>query len=264
MANKYLAREETPFGSEVWRVLDAAMKEAAENQLVGRRLLNVEGPFGLGLKSVPMEDRETGAGLVTSRVLPVVYIQKPFWLGTRDLANYERDGIALDTGPVSEMASECARLEDDLVFYGTDNVPGLMTVEGSNSMNLLAWDEVGTAAKGIIEAITRLDDAGFHGPYVLALAPERYNLLFRLYPQGNQSEMEHIKTMVMDGIFKTPILKTGGLLLASRAQCASVVLGQDMSVGYVGPAGAKQEFTVSESLTLRIRQPQAICVLKES
>ena len=69
--------------------------------------------------------------------------------------------------------------------------------------------------------------------------------------------------MVTDGIFKTPILKTGGLL-ASRAQCASVVLGQDMSVGYVGPAGAKQEFTVSESLTLRIRQPQAICVLKES
>jgi uncharacterized linocin/CFP29 family protein len=129
---------------------------------------------------------------------------------------------------------------------------------------LLSWDEVGAAAKGIIEAITRLDEAGFHGPYSLALAPERYNLLFRLYPQGKQSELEHIKTMVTDGIFKTPSLKAGGLLLASKVQCASIVLGQDMSIGFIGPAGAKQEFTISESLALRIRQPQAICVLKEA
>jgi len=263
MANKYLAREDTPFGSEIWEVLDAAMKEAAESRLVGRRLLDVEGPFGLGLKSVPLGDAETESGLIASQVLPVVFIQKTFSLGTRDLANYEREGIALDTCPVSETARECARLEDDLIFHGIANVPGLLTAGDSNSMNLLSWDEVGAAAKGIIEAISRLDDAGFHGPYSLALAPERYNLLFRLYPQGKQSELEHIKMMVTAGIFKTPILKSGGVLLASTAQCASVVLGQDMSIGYVGPAGEKQEFTISESLTVRIRQPQAICILKE-
>ena len=263
MANKYLAREDTPFGSEIWEVLDAAMKQAARSQLVGRRLLDVEGPFGLGLKSVPLADSETGSGLIASQILPVVFIQKSFALGTRDLANYEREGIALDTCPVSETARECARLEDDLIFHGAENVPGLLTVPGSNSMNLLSWDDVGAAAKGIIEAITRLDDAGFHGPYSLALAPERYNLLFRLYPQGKQSELEHIKTMVTDGILKTPILKSGGVLLASTAQCASIVLGQDMSIGYVGPAGAAQEFTISESIAVRIRQPQAICILKE-
>jgi uncharacterized linocin/CFP29 family protein len=264
MANKYLAREDTPFGAEIWEALDAAMKQAAESQLVGRRLLDVEGPFGLGLKAVPLGDAETEAGLIASQVRPVLFIQKAFALGTRDLANYEREGVALDTCPVSDTARACAQLEDDLIFHGTANVPGLMTVEGSNSMNLLSWGEVGAAAKGIIEAITRLDDAGFHGPYSLALAPERYNLLFRLYPQGKQSELEHIKMMVTDGIFKTPILKSGGVLLASTAQCASIVLGQDLSIGYVGPAGAKQEFTISESLTVRIRQPQAICVLKES
>jgi uncharacterized linocin/CFP29 family protein len=231
--------------------------------LVGRRLLDVEGPFGLGLKSLPLGDVETEEGLIASQVLPVVFIQKVFALGTRDLAHYEREGVALDTCAVSDTARTCAQLEDSLIFNGTENVPGLLTVEGSNRMNLLAWDEVGAAAKGVIEAITRLDDAGFHGPYSLALAPERYNLLFRLYPQGKQSELEHIKTMVTDGVFKTPILSSGGVLLASTAQCASIVMGQDLSIGYVGPAGAKQEFTISESLTVRIRQPQAICVLKE-
>ena len=264
MANKYLGHEDAPFGSEIWELLDDAMKQAAKGELVGRRLLDVEGPFGLGLKAVPLGDAEAKSGLIASQVLPVVFIQKAFALGTRDLANHEREGVTLDTSLVSETARACARLEDDLIFRGTANVPGLLTVRDSNSMNLLSWDEVGAAAKGIIEAITRLDDAGFHGPYSLALAPERYNLLFRLYPQGKQSELDHIKTMVTDGIFKTPILKGGGVLLASTVQCASIVLGQDMGIGYVGPAGAKQEFTVSESLTVRIRQPQAICVLKES
>lgn len=263
MANKYLARGDAPFGSEIWDLLDAAMKEAARSQLVGRRLLDVEGPLGLGLKAVPLQDFEDESGLITSAVLPVVLIQKFFKLNTRDLAAYERDGVALDTCPVTEATLEISRLEDRLVFNGGAQVPGLLSIEGSNRMNLLSWEEVGAAANDIIQAITRLDDAGFHGPYSLALAPERYNLLFRLYPQGKRSELEHLQTMVTGGIYKTPALDSGGLLLASTANCASVVLGQDMNVGYVGPMGDKQEFLVSESLTLRIRRPSAICVLKE-
>jgi uncharacterized linocin/CFP29 family protein len=262
MANKYLAREDAPFGSEVWDVLDAAMKEAAKSQLVGRRLLHVEGPFGLGLKAVPLRDAEAESGLIASKVLPVLLIQEGFTLGARDLANYEREGVSLDTGPVAEAAMACARREDGLIFNGRPGVPGLLTVEGTNEVNLSAWDEVGTAANDIIQASTTLDSAGFHGPYTLALAPDRYNLLLRLYPRGPSSEMEHVKTMVTEGIFKAPILESGGVLLASSRQYASIVLGQDMTIGFIGPAGDQIEFSISESLTPRIRQPQAICALK--
>lgn len=258
MANKYLAREDAPFGSETWKVLDSVMMEAAKSQLVGRRLLHIEGPFGLGLKVVPLQDTETESGLIVSEFLPVLLIQKTFGLGVRDLASYEREGIALDTSPVREAAIECARLEDDLVFNGA-----LLTAEGSNELNLSAWDEVGMAGEDIIKAMTTLDSAGFHGPYVLALAPSRYNLLFRRYPRGNFSEMEHVKTMVTEGVFKAPILESGGVLLASGRQFASIVLGQDMTIGFVGPTGEEIEFSISESLALLIRQPQAICVLKE-
>jgi uncharacterized linocin/CFP29 family protein len=263
MANKYLMREDAPFDSGVWDILDEAMMAAAKSQLVGRRLLDVKGPFGLGLKSLPLQDEVDEAGFITSGVLPVVMIQREFELKTRDLANYEREGVVLDTCPVSEAALECARMEDRLIFHGTSNVPGLLTVDGSNDMNLLDWDEVGAAANDVIQAITHLDDAGFHGPYSLALAPERYNLLYRLYPQGKQSELEHLKTMVTEGVYKTPALEQGGVLLAATAQCAFIALGQDMNVGFIGPAGAVQEFTISESLTLRIQRPQAICLLKE-
>jgi uncharacterized linocin/CFP29 family protein len=39
------------------------------------------------------------------------------------------------------------------------------------------------------------------------------------------------------------------------------VIGQDMSIGYNGPAGDALEFSISESLALLIRVPEAICVL---
>ena len=263
MTNKYLARNDAPFGKNVWEVLDNVLKKTAKSHLVGRHLLNVEGPYGLGLKSIPLDDTETKPGLITSQVLPVLYLQKRFTLGTRDIANFERDGVTLETLALSEAVKACAFMEDDLIFNGTEEVPSLMTALDVNKMNLLDWSEVGTAAKGMIEAITRLDDAGFHGPYTLALAPERYNLLYRLYPQGKQSELEHIQTMITAGIHKTPILKKGGLLMASTAQCASIILGQDMSLGYIGPAGDKQEFMVSESLTVRVQQSKALCILED-
>jgi len=262
MVNKYLAREEAPIAAETWKVLDAAMVEAAKSVLTGRRLLHIEGPYGLGLKVVALQDAEAKAGLIVSPVIPVSLIQTTFTLSKRDLAAYERDGVSLDTTMVTKAAIECARLEDTLVFKGAQSTTGLLTVEGLNALELSSWEEVGTAAEDIIKAVTTLDGAGFHGPYCLALAPSRYNLLFRRYPQGNVSELEHVKAMATEGVFKAPILESGGVLLASGRQYASIVLGQDMAVGFIGPVGEKLEFSISESLALLIRQPQAICILK--
>ena len=159
------------------------------------------------------------------------------------------------------VAIAVARREDDLIFNGAPGIPGLLTVEGTHRQQLSAWEEVGAAANDVIKAISTLDEAGFHGPYALALAPARYNLLFRRYPQGNQSEMEHVRTMVTEGIVKAPALE-GGLLLAGGRHYASIVLGQDMSIAFIGPAGGEIEFAISESLTLYIRRSQAICVLE--
>ncbi|MGC9399361.1 MAG: family 1 encapsulin nanocompartment shell protein [Anaerolineae bacterium] len=261
MANKYLAREDAPFGEEVWETLDAAMVQTAKQQLAGRRLLEIEGPYGLGLKSIPLPDAATEDGFIIGAAQPVVWIRRDFELGLRDLVNYEREKISLSVLPVIEATRACAQMEDELIFNGAGDAPGLLTVEGAHDFELSPWEEVGTAGKDIIEAITVLDKAGFHGPYTLALAPERYNLLLRLYERGNRSEMEHVKAMVSDGVVKAPAIESGGVLLASGRQYASIVLGQDLSLGFIGPAGDKVEFFVSESLALRLRMPEAICRL---
>lgn len=262
MANKYLARGDAPFGEKLWKTLDDAMIEAAKSRLVGRRLLHVEGPFGLGLKSVPLRDVEVKPGVLAGESLPLLMIQKEFALGVRDLAGYEREKIALDLSALTETALECAALEDDLLFNGTKGMPGLLTAKGVSRHKLTPWEKVGTAADDVIQAVTALDGAGFHGPYSLALAPARYNLLLRLYERGNKSELEHVGRIVTEGVFKAPNLKSGGVLLASGRQFASIMLGQDMTIGFVGPAGDELEFTISESLALLIRRPDSICVLE--
>jgi len=264
MANKYLARDDAPFGSDVWEALDGAMMEAAKGILVGRRVLELEGPYGLGMKSVPLKDETTESGLIAGKMLPLLLLQEAFDLGARDLANYEREGITLDRSAVAEAAVALAKREDALIFHGSDElgVPGLMTAEGANRLKLSDWGEVGTAANDLIQAVTMLDEAGFHGPYTLALAPARYNLLFRRYERGNFSEMEHVKTLVTDGVYKAPALEGGGVLLSVGRQYASIVVGQDMAVGFIGPEGDRVAFTISESLVPRVRRPTAICVLE--
>jgi len=261
MENKYLGREDAPIGPETWKALDSTMTEAAKSILAGRRLLHIEGPYGLGLKAVPLQDIRSENGIITSSFVPVSWIHKTFMLGKRDIAAAEKEGMPINTAPVAGAALEAATLEEALIFEGLRQAPGLMTSKGSSEQKLSAWDSMGKAVEDIIAAVTNLDKSGFHGPYTLALAPGRYNLLFRRYPQGG-TELEYLQALVTDGIFKAPILGGGGVLLASGKQYASIVLGQDMSLGFIGPAGECLEFSISESLALLVREPKAVCVLK--
>lgn len=263
MMNNYLGREDAPIQPETWNLLDRTMAEAAKSILAGRRLLHIEGPYGMGLKAVPLEDCQVSECMAVSQYVPVHLINTTFTLGVRDLLAYEQNGLPFSASTVAEAAIECARNEDRLIFEGAMGSPGLITIEETNSHKLSSWSTVGKAADDIIQAMIRLDEAGFHGPYCLALSPSRYNLLFRRHLQGQSTEMEHIRTIVTDGVFKAPALKSGGVLLASGKRYASIVLGQDMTVGFIGPIGDSIEFSISESLALLVREPASICVLKD-
>lgn len=263
MASKYLGREGAPFGDEVWAALDAAMIEAAKGQLAGRRLLPVEGPYGLGLKAIPLPEEEVASGMLISRTLPLAFLVEEFEVPLRDIAAFERDGLALNLRPVADAAIALARREDELLFFGAAGLPGLLNAPGVQKFGLSDWSEVGAAMDDLIRAVTALDEAGFHGPYALGLAPARYNLLFRRYPQGPTTELEHVRTLITGGIVKVPILKKGGVLLAVGRPYATIVLGQDMQIGFIGPDEEGLEFTISESLALYLKVPASVCVLEE-
>ncbi|MDD5143576.1 family 1 encapsulin nanocompartment shell protein [Methanoregula sp.] len=261
MEKDYLGRNEAPISAGTWKLLDTTMIEAAKSQMTGRRLVGIEGPYGLGLKVIPLSDCEIGEGIRSSPFIPVHLVSSSFFLSKRDLAASEKDQMLLDTEPVASAAIECARVEDGIIFSGIQDTPGLLGAGGPASLALTKWDKIGTAADQIIKAVTMLDDAGLHGPYCMGLAPSQYNLLLRRYPQGDGTELDHIRSILGGDVVKAPVLKKGGVLLASGRQYCSLVIGQDMTIGFNGPAGDSLEFTVSESLALLVRVPEAICVL---
>jgi uncharacterized linocin/CFP29 family protein len=267
MSNKYLGRDDFAGGEEIWSRLDEVVMSAAKSQLSGRRILDIEGPYGLALKSVPLPDKIVNDGdpkLTTGGLLPVPLIETTFSLGARDLAAFESSGFSLDTEAIAMAAMSVASAEDSLVFEGNKNlgIEGLLTAKGAQWVKLSNWDEVGTAANDVIKALNSLDAVGFHGPYILALSPDLHNLLYRLYPQGYQVEMQHVESIVGSSVIKAPSIKRGGVLLAAGKQFASIIIGQDMATGFVGPEDGHFVFKISESLVPWVRVPSSVCVLK--
>ncbi|MGD2174982.1 MAG: family 1 encapsulin nanocompartment shell protein [Candidatus Brocadiaceae bacterium] len=270
MTERFLHRDDAPFGDDVWEKIDEAVVGAARTQLSVRRILHTEGPYGAGLKSLDgpdaavTEESEDGASVAAGGVVPVAAIRKGFTLPIRDIAAFERTGIPFGLDSAARAAIACAKREDEVLLYGSDElgVGGLLNADGVRSVALSEWTEAGAAAEDLIGAVTLLDEAGCHGPYALALTPGRYNLLFRRYQQGNMVEIEHLRSLITEGIVKAPALASGGVLVASGPQFATIVLGQDLMAGFVGPAGGDYEFSLSESVALRLRHPGAVCVLK--
>ena len=270
MSNHLLNRKDAPFDQKTWDHMDSTVIAAAKSQLSVRRIVELEGPYGLGLRAVPGADEEIpakgaqGASLYAASAIPLAGIVARFFVSARDIASLEATGLPFDASAAASAGMSCAMQEESILLYGADalGTSGLLTAKGTSSMKLHSWKMVGTAADDIIAAVTRLDESGFHGPYALALAPALYNLLFRRYEQGQMTELEHLKSIVTDGLVKSPSLKAGGALLASGRQFTSIVVGQDITVGFVGPAAGGYDLTVSESVALRMRRPGAVCVLK--
>ncbi len=272
MAGKYLGRSDAPFGEKVWKHLDDAAIGAARAQLSVRRLIDIEGPYGLGTKSVPTTDvptkHEIKMGDVTASasgpgIIPLAGINSIFQIGMRDIAAFEQIGAPFDTRAVAHAAIAVARMEDELLLNGSRELgtEGLLGLKGSISHSIKSWKTIGAAVDDIIAAVTKMDNAGIHGPYALGLAPSLYNLLLRRYEHGEMTEMDHVKRVVTEGVVKLPALDSGGVLIATGRIYASVVIGQDLMAGFIGPIEGAFEFSLSESVALRIKHPSAVCAL---
>ncbi len=260
MANKYLLQEDAPVGPEVWQLLNQTMIEVAKANLSARKILPIKGPLGFGVKQISLSDEKLSDGIFLSKTLPLFFIHKTFSLSTRDLASYEKDGVALDLSKFIEVVRECCKVEDKIVFEGI-NSSGLLSMPGTLSCQMSEWKKVGQAVEDLIKAINALDEAGFYGPYIVALPPNRYNLLFRRYESGNQTEYEHIKTFVKS-IVKAPNLRNEAIVFSDSPSYASLIIGQDMSIGFIGPKDELLEFSISESLALLVNVPSAFCIMR--
>jgi uncharacterized linocin/CFP29 family protein len=262
----YLGRQLAPFPGEVWRKIDETAVAAARERLSARRFLPVEGPFGIGLTAIECgndevyrQPRPVEAAAVMSRTQPVPMIRQMFRLSIRRVAAFLEFGHPLDLSLAEDAAEAVADREEDLIYHGQADLQlqGLLTSEGRLEVAAGDWGDINRALDDVLAAATRLDEAGYRGPFALAVAPALYNGLFRLYPGSDVLQLEHLRRLCTRGIYKAPI--EGAMLIDPRA--GTLIVGQDLQAGYVGQDGIHFQLYLSESVTLRIDDPEAACAV---
>lgn len=263
---KYLNRDAASFDPELWEAIDKTAVETARDVLTGRRFLEVEGPYGAGLTSVEVgEDgycREPDpgeAGAVISRAISVPMIRKAFQLSIRRIEATRAIGQPLNLAAVADAAEAVARREEEFIYYGQGDfgLQGLLTADGRQKQPGGDWSKTEQALEEVLGAVNRLDAAGFHGPYALALSPTLYNALFRRYEGTDMLQLEHLRRLCELGVHKAPI--EGGVVVDPHV--GRLVIGQDLAAGYSGQDGIHHDLYLSESAVLMVEEPGAVCTI---
>src|SRR5258708_10759628 len=262
----YLHRGQADLPASLWQTIDEAAVRAAREQLTARRFLDLQGPFGPGLTSIEVgnddycrQPAEGEAGAVMGRAISVPMLRKSFRLSIRRVAGHLENGQPLDLKPAEDAAEAVADREEDFIYRGQPDrqLAGLLTQEGRIHIDGGDWSGVERARADVLAAVTKLDEAGYRGPYALALAPALYNGLFRLYPGTDIMQLEHLHRLCTRGIYKAAI--EGGVLVDPRL--GALIVGQDLRAGYISQDGVHYHLFLSESIVLRIDEPPAICTI---
>jgi uncharacterized linocin/CFP29 family protein len=184
-------------------------------------------------------------------------LRKDFQLSIRRVAAYEDMGEPLILTPVKRAAEAVATREEEFIYHGEKRfrLQGLLTAEEAGQHAGGDWSDIRRALDDVLAAVNQLDARGFRGPYALALAPQLYNRLFRLYEGTELLQLDHIKQLCERGVYKAPI--GGGVLVDPRA--GRLVVGQDLMAGYSSHDGVHYRLFLSESIVLMLEEPPAIC-----
>jgi len=264
----YLMRDQAPFGEDFWKALDDAVTGSARSQLAGRRFISLVGPLGVGATSAlaAAQPVALSRGAVSLQAPPTTFplptLSADFSLAWRQLEATSAMSLPTDLSPAMEAAIAVAGAEDELILNGDKDlgVAGLFTVEGKQSVKGAAWGEGLNGFNDILTAYSALSKTAIARPYVLVLSVERFTAL--QHPADSvELEIDRVKRLV-DGVFVSPALDSqAAALVGNGAQYLDLVIGQDLITAYLGPSGMDHIFRVLESLALRIKKPQAICVI---
>jgi uncharacterized linocin/CFP29 family protein len=252
-------RGDAPLSGEEWARLDKVVTDVARKLLVGRRIVELTGPLGLGTQTVPLLSvgESNGVSRVSERgFLTLSVLEQDFELAWQDIASAQSQGLPLELGPAAAASTACARAEDELLFNALLNAPGRHTVK------LESWDEPGVALETIVSATEQLVADGFFGPFAVVLSPALYAKTQRVAQGMGRLVSKLIKDVAEGGLFRSPQLAANqGLILAQAKHNLDLVVGQDLTVAYLGNEALNHHFRVLESLTLRIKRSGAICTL---
>ena len=131
----YLQRAQAPLTSEQWAIIDQAAIRAAQSVLIGRRIMQLVGPFGAGVEVLPTDTVAGGAlgqvdlfgegegdaiGIRQRRFLPLPLLYTDFWVHWRDLEASTQLGAYVTAGTELFQVSDPRRIQIEAAVPALD------------------------------------------------------------------------------------------------------------------------------------------------
>jgi uncharacterized linocin/CFP29 family protein len=260
-----LHRELAPISSAAWTDLEEEARRTFKRHLAGRRVVDVEGPAGLGLAAI-------GTGHVTALPAPgegiiaharqaqaVVELRVPFTVDRQAVDDVERGSKDSDWQPVKDAARQIAFAEDRAIFEGYEaaGINGIRESASNPSLRLPA--NVTDYPDIVSQAVSSLRLAGVNGPYSLLLSADAYTAVNETADHGYPVR-EHLSRVVDGDIIWAPAID-GAFLLSTRGGDYELHIGQDLSIGYSSHDATSIKLYFQESLTFLMYTSEAAVAL---
>ncbi len=277
---EFLLRDDSPFSSEQWNHMDEMVIKTARQTLVGRKFLNIYGPLGAGVQSIPLDeygeippgetsffgDGEYASFKVNARKfaeIPMIF--QDCTISWRDLENGRQFGLPLDLSPLAGAAAVCSKKEDTLIFWGNKELgfEGLVNASDVEHLEKKNWLEGESPFQDVAAAIKFFQDRGLTGKVALAVSPDLFMQMQRIQPKTGVLEIDRVKELVGGNLFQTSVLGSNkAVLVCPEPQNMDLVIGQDMVTAYLGPEKLNHELRVLETALLRLKRKDAVVVME--
>src|SRR5262249_42013153 len=119
-----LHRELAPISDAAWADIEEEATRTLKRYLAARRVVDVQGPSGVGLSAIGTGHLKTIAspdvGILARQreVKPLVELRVPFELDRQQIDDVERGADDSDWQPVKDAAKKIAYAEDRAIFEG--------------------------------------------------------------------------------------------------------------------------------------------------
>ncbi|MDD2207211.1 MAG: family 1 encapsulin nanocompartment shell protein [Aminobacterium sp.] len=267
-----LRRTTEMVSQEAWHEMDEQAKRVLESHLSARKFIDVAPPKGWDYAAHPCGRLEVQSETETTKnnvaygihqVLPLVEPRITFDLDLWELDNITRGLKNPDLAPLEEAARNIAIFEERAIYEGLPSagIVGLAEAAKDRMMPMTDTSSVRGIMDAISSALYRFQKDAVEGPYALVASPELWKIIYSVsecYPL-----IKNIKE-VLNGPVILSTHEKESFLVSTRGDDMELVIGQDLSLGFVGNDSRKGTFFFTESFTFRVINPEAIIPLRIS
>jgi uncharacterized linocin/CFP29 family protein len=263
----HLHRELAPITGDAWAEIDEEASRTLRHYLTARRIVDFAGPKGWEhaaettgrVDSLAAPSKEVSAG--ARGVQPLVELRAGFTLARAELDAIARGANDAELDPVRNAARHLALAEDAAVFegYQAGRIAGIG--ECTPHQSLVISKSYSDYPSTVARAVATLQGEGIGGPYAIALGPRCYTGVIETTEHGGYPLLEHLRLILGGPALWAPAVD-GAIVLSTRGGDFELVVGQDVSIGYLDHDAENVRLYLEESFTFRVLSPEAAVALR--